>query len=84
MLKQSLNRDNSVRVYARKCEIKYIDVDEARKFLNKYHLQNYVNSDVKLGLYYNNELLGVATFGTPRFGSDAQWELLRLCWKPGY
>lgn len=84
LIKQSLNRDNSVRVYARKCEIKYIDVDEARKFLNKYHLQNYVKSDVKLGLYYNNELLGVATFGTPRFGSDAQWELLRLCWKPGY
>ena len=32
-----------------------------------------------LGLYYNNELVELMTFGKPRYNKNYEWELLRLC-----
>ena len=32
-----------------------------------------------LGLFYNNKLVEVMTFGKPRYNSKYEWELLRLC-----
>lgn len=66
------------RIYARKCEVREIDVELAKKFLNKYHLQGYVQSNIKLGLFYMNRLVGVMTFGKPRFNKKYNWELLRF------
>ena len=66
------------------CELKEISTAEAKEFLNIYHPQNYTNAKVCLGLYYNDELVEVMTFGKPRFNKKYEWELLRLCAKPGY
>lgn len=72
------------RVYARNTIIKLIDnTNIERDFLNKYHLQGYVPSQVALGCYYNNELIGVMSFGKSRFSND-EIELLRLCWNNSY
>ena len=70
-------------IMARKCKITLIDKVNAKEFCQKYHLQGYVNSTVNIGCEYNNELVGVMTFGTPRFNNNYDWELLRLCWKNG-
>lgn len=70
------------RIYARKCEIKEIaDNKLVRAFLNENHLQNWTNSSIKLGLFYNDELLQIATFGRPRRNKNYQWELIRICSK---
>lgn len=66
------------RIYARKCDVREIDIELAKKFINKYHLQGYVQSKVKLGLFYKNRLVGVMTFGKPRFNKKYEWELLRF------
>ena len=66
------------KIYARKCIVKEIDVENAKKFLNKYHLQGYVQANVKLGLFYKNRLVAVMTFGKPRFNKNYEWELLRF------
>lgn len=50
------------KIYARKCDIREIDNDEYREFINKNHIQGYVNSNIKLGLYYDNELVCLSTF----------------------
>lgn len=68
------------RVYARKCEIREVSVSKARDFLNSNHLQGYVNSSVRIGLYYEEELVQIITLGKSRFKSN-EYELLRMCTK---
>lgn len=47
-------------------------------------MQGYTASSVNLGLYKNGELVEVMTFGKPRFNTECEWELIRLCTKLGY
>lgn len=51
------------KIFARNCEIKEIyDVNTYRDFLNKNHIQGYIRSSIKIGLFYNNELVSLMTF----------------------
>lgn len=73
------------KIYARKCILKEVPSKDNNEFLNKYHLQNTCKGQViRLGLYYRDELIQVMTFGKPRFNKNYEYELLRLCTKPGY
>jgi G:T-mismatch repair DNA endonuclease (very short patch repair protein) len=65
------------RIYARKCIIKEISTQQKNEFLNKHHIQGEDKSKVKLGLFYENELVAVMTFGKPRFNKNYEWELIR-------
>lgn len=67
------------KIYARKCEIKPIENKEKEKFLNSNHLQANCPSSINLGLFYNNELVSVMTFGKSRFNKKYKYELLRFC-----
>ena len=74
------------RIYARKCIIKEVSVNEAKEFENKNHIQGSCQSKFKYGLYYNNELVSLMTFGKPRAGISISkqtyvnnFELLRFC-----
>lgn len=67
------------KIYARKCQIKEIPSSLSKEFLNKYHLQNYVSSKIRYGLFYNGELVSVMTFGKPRYNKNYDYELLRYC-----
>lgn len=67
------------KLYARKCHIKELDSQTKKLFLNENHLQGDDKSSIKLGLYYNEELVAVATFGKSRFDKKHQWELYRFC-----
>lgn len=66
---------------ARKCDIEYVDNNKAREFINKYHLQGYVHSDINIACIYNNSIIGIMTFGKPRFNDNYQYEIIRCCWK---
>lgn len=70
--------------YARKCNLKEISFKEASNFLNTYHLQGSCFSSVNLGLFYNEKLIAVMTFGKFRkaLGQNIiedEYELLRYC-----
>jgi len=54
------------KIYARKCLIREITSNESEDFLNKNHIQGNVNSKIKLGLYYGDELVSVMTFEIAR------------------
>ena len=69
--------------YARNLNIREPSTQESAEFLDKYHLQGYTNAPIRYGLYNNTEMLGIITFGKPRFSSNYEYELIRLCWKPG-
>lgn len=72
------------KIYARKCEIRDVSTADYREFCNKYHIQGYRSASVKLGLYYNNELVQIASFNRARtYGNNAadkyEWEWIRGC-----
>jgi len=69
----------SERFYARKCEVKIVPNATKREFLTTNHLQGDCPSSINLGLYYNEELLSMMTFGKTRFSKKYDWELLRFC-----
>lgn len=69
------------KLYARKCIIKSVDKSEEKQFLNENHIQGYVSSNVCLGLYSNDELVQIMSFGKSRFNKKFDNELLRLATK---
>lgn len=72
------------RIGARKLSLQEVNSSEEKSFLNSYHLQGAVKSVVALGLYFEDQLVQLMTFGKPRYNKSYQWELLRLCTKPGW
>ena len=73
------------KIYARKCEIKEVPIEISDNFLNTYHFQDTCRGQsVRLGLYYQEDLVEIMTFGKPRYNSRYQWELLRLCTKSSF
>lgn len=69
-------------IWARKTVIKEVSIQDSRKFLNENHLQGYCNAKYRYGLYYDNELVQIMTFGYSRF-KKGEIELLRFCTKGG-
>ena len=76
---------NSNKIYGRKCIIKEINDNKIlREFIEKNHLQGFVGSSIKIGLFYNDELVSLMTFGSLRksMGTKSQentYEMLRFC-----
>ena len=73
---------NENRIFARKCKIKEVSMNESKNFLEENHLQGYCHSQIRYGLYYNNKLVSLMTFGKTRHfigNSSHQFELLRFC-----
>lgn len=71
------------KIFARKCEIKEVSKTDQKTFLENNHIQGYINSKVAYGLYYDHELIMLASFGKPRFNKNYQWEVLRTSAKMG-
>lgn len=66
-------------VYARRCEIREVSLQDTISFLNTFHFQGYARDDIRIGLYYNNELISIMTFDKPRYNSNYEYELVRYC-----
>lgn len=84
IIKYALNLETR-KIYARKCIVKEIDKGICKSFLDREHLQGSdAIGSVRLGLYYNDELVQVATFGLERWKEIKNknvkntWELIRL------
>ena len=90
-LKQEIVKDKLInilgicqdRIYARKCTVSKIGSMVANDFLEANHLQGADNSSIRYGLFHNNELVAVMTFGKPRFSKGYDFELIRFATKIG-
>ena len=86
-LKHILNKNDCKRLYGRNCTVREISSSEKNDFLNIYHIQGKDTSSIKIGAFYNNELIAVMTFGKLRLalGNRDQnvntVELMRFCTK---
>jgi hypothetical protein len=68
------------RLYGRNCRVAVIDCNTKNDFLTTNHIQGKDNSSIHLGLYFNDELLSIMTFGKRKItGSEPLWEMIRYC-----
>ena len=74
---------NTNKIYARKCEIRLVSKEDKDKFLDNNHIQGKSPSKINLGLYFNDELVSLMTFGISRFNKNCRYELIRFCSKGG-
>jgi hypothetical protein len=68
------------KVYARNCQVK--EIKDSKQFLNNNHIQGSDRSNVKLGLFYDGDLLSVMTFNKTegrKKMKDDEWNLSRFC-----
>lgn len=61
-----LKKSSAKRIYARQCIILPISSNKKKDFLNRFHIQENDSSQIYLGAYYNDKLIAVMTFSTPR------------------
>lgn len=69
------------KIYARKCIVNEISIQDAEAFLNQNHIQGFSKSSVYLGATYNDCLVAVMTFTRE---NDDKWELKRFATLNGY
>lgn len=73
------------RIYARNCKVKEISKKEKTEFCAANHLQGDGHSQIEYGLFYNNELVSVMTFGKRKITkSEPKMEIIRYCNKLNY
>jgi hypothetical protein len=70
------------KINARNCVIKEVSYNDSKDFLEKNHIQGNVKSSIRLGLYFENELVSLITFSKGRIimgGKSDEFELNRFC-----
>lgn len=75
---------HSDKIPARKTVLREVKKSEAEQFLNDNHIQGSCFHSVALGLYYQDQLVALMTFGKSRFDKKIQWELLRFVCLQGH
>lgn len=69
-------------IFARKCSVKLVDVKTSNHFLQDNHIQGKTPSSVRIGLYYNDELVSLMLFGYRQTMSckiKDEYDLIRFC-----
>lgn len=69
------------KIYARKCVLKEIDNKTAKPFLEENSLFGHRNATITYGLYYNDELVMIYSFGHNFYGRKKHIEVIRVCTK---
>jgi len=79
----------SIKLWARKCKINLVNYNDSKIFLDENHLQGDCKSSVRIGLYYDDNLISLMAFSKLRLpiggkSKENVWELTRFCNKCGY
>ena len=74
----------SGKLYARLCELREVAPKQFTEFLEENHLQGAVPAKVKLGLFYQDQLVCVGGFGRYRYKKDNSYEIIRYACRKNY
>jgi hypothetical protein len=69
----------SKRIFSRKTMIREITSKEYRDFTDNNHIKGYCAASIKLGAFYNEELVSVISLSSSRFDRDESFEIIRFC-----
>lgn len=73
------------KLYARSLGVTEIPGDLAAKFEADNHLQGKATGSINIALVdKGNNIFGLMSFGKPRFDTQYEYELIRLCYRIGY
>lgn len=61
---------------AHDCEIKEVDLKQSKNFLEHNHIQGGIDSEINIGLCYDNKLVSLMSFNKK---GDVEYEILRYC-----
>ena len=67
------------KLYGRKCDIRTVPSKVKDTFLDDNHIQGKCRSSVNIGLYHDNMLVSIMTFGSRPLLNGHQYELIRFC-----
>lgn len=76
-----LNRLNIIsnKLYSRKCVIREVSPQDSSIFLNNNHIQGYTKSTISYGLFLNEEMVSIMSFGYRSINGKREYELIRFC-----
>lgn len=74
----------NTKIFARKCSIREVDSASGKKFLEQNHLQSSSSAGIRIGLYYNEELVCLGAFGKFRYKNEDAYEIIRFAGKLGH
>ena len=86
-LKHILKKNDSIKIGGRNVTIIEITLEEKKSFLNTYHIQGNDKSNIFIGAYFGDILVGVMTFNSKRNmtkNNKNEFELSRFSTKLGY
>jgi hypothetical protein len=66
------------RCHARQTQVRSVEKKVADEFLAQHHLQGVCRSSTRLGLYMEDKLVALMTFGKSRYDKKHDYELLRF------
>jgi G:T-mismatch repair DNA endonuclease (very short patch repair protein) len=69
----------SKQIYAKTTRIQVLTTSEYKLFLDINHLQGYIPTSIKLGLFRDEELVAVLGLSKSRYDKTHQYELIRYC-----
>ena len=81
----AFSQQTNIPIFARKCSILPVDNLICSDFLDRYHIQGSDRSSVKLGAFYENNLVATMTFGNRRIAmgikntKENEYEMIRFC-----
>ena len=81
MINSRLYPENLTKLNARECEVCKVTDEDAREFLDTNHLQGYSTASINLALKYRGKIVGIMTFGVPKFDKEFEYELVRMVYK---
>jgi len=77
IIKNKLNIFDN-KILANECTLKEIDKITTSNFLNDNHIQGDINCKIRLGLFYNDELVSIMTFNK-NYKHNDKYEINRFC-----
>lgn len=75
------NEHSSIKIPARKCNVRILDKETAIDFLKRNHIKGSYGHQHGFGLYFENELVSVMTFSRSRYNKNYKWEIIRFASK---
>lgn len=83
IIKKILNTSDIQTINLNQCEVKIIDLQTYKNFLDENHLLGYSFADIRIGLFYQSKL--IECIGINSKGSFSKSpEIIRFCLKKGY
>jgi hypothetical protein len=70
--------DPGTKIYARKCVVSEINSSTAALFHNIHHVEKSVGGSIHLGLFYQEDLVMVASFAKSRYDKTYEYECMRV------